>query len=248
MSAMQRLLFLAGMALAIQAPAGDDLVVAPETSHVDITTEFAGADIKAFGAMNGPGDLIIKVVGPQQDVTLSRETKFGPFWIGSGKVSVTGGPSLLYLYATRPIAEILPPAEQEKYGLKLEEVPVRIEPELLVEAPEDWRRAFFRLKEKEGRYLEDDRAIRIIGNRLFIADIPLPGELQIGTYSIDTLLVKSGRVVGRSVGHFEVRLVGIERWVWNAARDYPWFFGAGFTLAAVMLGLALNVVFHRSRG
>jgi hypothetical protein len=56
------------------------------------------------------------------------------------------------------------------------------------------------------------------------------------------LLVKSGKVVGRTVGGFEVRLSGIERWVWNAAHDYPWSFGSLFTLAAMMLAFALNAI------
>jgi uncharacterized protein (TIGR02186 family) len=240
------LLFAAGLVITVQCRAADEpLVVVPGTSHVDITTDFAGADVKAFGAMSGSGDLIIKVVGPQQEVTLSREKKFGPFWIGGGRVNVEEAPSLLYLYATRPIASILPPEAQEKYGLRLEGVPVRIEPQLLAAAANDWRKTFFRLKEKEGRYLEDDRAIKVYGNRLFITDIPLPSDLQLGTYQIETLLVQSGKVAGHDIGHFEVRQVGIERWVWNVAHDHAWLFGAIFTLAVMLLGLALNAIFHR---
>ena len=77
------------------------------------------------------------------------------------------------------------------------------------------------------------------GNRLFITDIPLPSDLQVGTYEIETLLVQSGKVVGRNVGHFEVRQVGIERWVWNVAHDHAWLFGAIFTLAAHAAGFGL---------
>ncbi len=112
---------------------------------------------------------------------------------------------------------------------------------------DDWRKAFFRLKEKQGYYHEDDRAIRVFGNRLFIADMRLPGDLQVGTYTIETLLVKSGKVVGHTVGDFKVRLSGIERRVWNAAHDYPWLFGSLFTLAAMVLGFALNAIPYRKR-
>jgi uncharacterized protein (TIGR02186 family) len=197
--------------------------------------------------MDGPGDLIIKVMGPQQEATLSRETKLGPFWVGGDTVKMAGAPSLLFLYATAPIASILSPAEQEKYGLLLEGVPVRIAPQLQAHAADDWRKAFFRVKERQGYYHEDDRAIRVFGNRLFIADMRLPGDLQVGTYSVETLLVKSGKVVGHTVGDFKVRLSGIERWVWNAAHDYPWSFGGLFTLAAMVLGFVLNAIPYRRR-
>jgi len=243
-----RCLFLvSGWMLPFPSWADEPLVVAPEPSQVNITTGFTGADLKAVGAMSGPGDLIIKLAGPQQEVTLSRETKLGPFWVGGDTVKMEGAPSLLFLYATAPIASILSPAEQEKYGLLLEGVPVRVEPQLKAHAADDWRKAFFRLKEKQGYYHEDDRAIRVFGNRLFIADMRLPADLQFGTYTVETLLVKSGKVVGHTVGNFKVRLSGIERRVWNAAHDYPWSFGGLFTLAAMVLGFVLNAIPYRRR-
>ena len=114
-------------------------------------------------------------------------------------------------------------------------------------AAKDWRKAFFRLKERQGYYHEDDTAIRVFGNRLFIADMRLPGDLQVGTYTVETLVVKSGKVVGRNVWEFKVRLAGIERRVWNAAHDHPWLFGVLFTLLAMLLGFALNAIPYRRR-
>jgi uncharacterized protein (TIGR02186 family) len=242
------LLFVLGWMLQTQSSAEEPLVVAPATSEVKITTDFAGSDLKAVGAIDGPGDLIIKVVGPQQEATLSRETKLGPFWVEGDTVKMEGAPSLLFLYATAPIATLLSPDEQQKYGLILEGVWVRVEPQLKAHAAADWRKAFFRLKEKQGYYREDDHAIRVFGNRLFIADMRLPGDLQVGTYTVETLLVKSGKVVGHTVGNFKVRLSGIERRVWNAAHDHSWLFGSLFTLLAMLLGFALNAIpYHRTR-
>jgi len=236
------LLFFTGAALFDPAWADEPLVVVPETNEVKITTEFAGTALKAVGSMRGPADLIIKLVGPPQVAKLSRETKIGPFWVEGETAKLDGAPSLLYLYATAPIAEILPPAALEEYGLRLEGVPMRLEPQLQAHVSDDWRKAFFRIKERQGYYHEDDTAIRVFGNRLFIANMRLPGDLQVGTYTVETLVVKSGKVVGRNVGHFTVRLSGIERWVWNAAHDHPWLFGGVFTLLAMLLGFALNAI------
>ena len=227
--------------------AEEPLVVAPATDRVNITTNFAGTELKAVGSMRGPADLIIKLAGPQQEVMLSRETKLGLFWIGGDTVKMEDAPSLLFLYATAPIDTILPSAEQQKYGLQIEGVPVRVEPHLKAHATDDWRKAFFRIKERQGSYHEDDTAIKVFGNRLFIADMRLPGDLQIGTYTVETLVVKSGKVVGRNVGQFRVRLAGIERWVWNAAHDHSWLFGSVFTLLAMLLGFVLNAVPYRKR-
>lgn len=227
--------------------ANEPLSVALEPAQVDISANFSGTDLKAIGSMKGPGDLIVKVAGPLQDVTLSRKTKLGPFWVGGETVKMGGAPSLLFLRATAPIASILPPAERGKYALLLEAVPVRIEPPLQAHAASVWRKAFFQLKEKQGYYREDDGAIRVFENGRFVADIRLPGALQVGTYTVEILLVRSGKVVGRNVGEFKVRLVGMGHWIWHAAHDTPWFFGSLFTLAAMLLGFALSAILYRFR-
>jgi len=239
------LLFASGWMLQTAWPAEEPLVVAPATSEVKITTDFAGKTIEAIGAMSRPGELIIKLVGPKQEATLSRESRIGPFWVEGDRVKMEDAPSLLFLYATAPIASILSPEEQQKHGLNLEGVWVRVEPQLKAHAATDWRKAFIRLKEKQGYYHEDDRAIRVFGNRLFIADMRLPGDLQVGTYTIETMLVQSGKVVGHTVGKFKVRLSGVERWVWNEAHDRPWLFGGAFTLLVMLLGLVLNAIPYR---
>ncbi len=236
------LLFALGWMLQTPSWGEEPLVVAPATSQVDINTDFAGTELKAVGAMSGPGELIIKLVGPKQEAILSRETKLGPFWVEGDRVKMEDAPSLLFLYATAPISSILAPDEQQKYGLNLEGVWVRVEPQLKAHAASDWRKAFFRLKEKQGYYHEEDDAIRVFGNRLFIANMRLPGDLQVGTYTIETLLVKSGKVVGHTVGSFKVRLSGVERWVWNEAHDRSWLFGSLFTLLAMLLGFVLNAI------
>ena len=235
-------IFFMGWALHNPSWADEPLVVVPDTNQVNITTDFTGTELKAVGSMRGPAELIIELVGPPQATMLTRETRLGPFWVEGETAKTEGAPSLLFLYATAPIAEILPLAEREKHGLLLEGVPVRIEPQLQAHVSADWRKAFFRIKERQGFYHEDDTAIRVFGNRLFIADMRLPGDLQTGNYTVETLLVKSGKVVGSNVGHFRVRLAGIERWVWNAAHDHSWLFGSVFTLLAMLLGFVLNAI------
>lgn len=242
---LRRSLFLAGCMLCGPAWADEPLVVAPPASEIDITTDFTGSELKQVGSIRGPAEIIVKLVGPKQVAQLSRETRIGPFWVEGETAKLEGAPSLLYLYSTAPIDSILPPGEQAKYGLELEGVPVHVVSHLRAHAEEDWRTAFFRIKERQGYYHEYDSAIRVFGNRLFVADMRLPGDLQTGTYRIETLVVKLGKVVGRHVGQFDVRLSGIERWVWDAAHDNAWLFGSLFTLLAMLLGFALNAIPYR---
>ena len=246
MNSLRRALALAGFVLTCGTHAEAAVVMVPETEYVDVTTSFKGADVKTFGVVDQPGDVIVKVTGPRQNVTIAREKQWGPFWIGGGKVDVAEAPSLLYVYSTKPVATVLSQAQRDKNGLTLEGVHIEIKPPALGKNGDDWRRAFFRLKEKGGHYVEDDHAVKVVRNRLVVSDISLPGDAQIGQYTIETLLVNGGNVVARDLSHFELRQTGIEAWIWNAAQQNAWTFGLACTLCAMMLGFVLNAVTHRS--
>jgi uncharacterized protein (TIGR02186 family) len=233
--------------LPISACAGEALIVALEPARVDISAGFTGASVRAVGAMQGSGDLVVKVTGPPQDVTLSRKIRLGLFWVGGETVVLGGAPSLLFLRATAPIASLLPPGGREEHALLLDGVKVHVEPQLQADAAQVWRKAYFVLKQNDGYYREDKEAISVSANGQFSVDIRLPGNLQTGTYTVETLLVRSGKVVGRTLSEFEVHLVGIEQWIWNAAHGTPWLFGSLLTLAAMLLGLALTAIPQRLR-
>ena len=225
--------------------AGEALQFRLEPARVEISAAFAGAQLTATGSMPEPGDLVLKVAGPLQDVSLTRKTRLGPFWVAGETVKVRGAPSLLFLYATAPVATLLSAAEQQKYGLPLEGAALRIEPQ--AQASDDWRGAFFRLKEQAGYYREHPGALKVRDNGQFSAHILLPGDLETGTYAVETLIVNSGKVVGQAHGEFKVQVVGMEYWIWNAVHDTPWLFGVLFTLAAMLLGVALSAIPYRPR-
>ena len=237
------------LVLALHGPAraDDTLTLVLEPSRVDISADFSGAGVKAIGSMTGPGELIVKVLGPPQDVRLSRKTQLGPFWVGGDSIKLGGAPSLLFLRATAPIAMLLPPAERERQGLLLDSLPLRLEPQLSPEAASTWRKAYLELQRKNGYYQEGGEAIKISESGQFIVDIGLPGDLQTGSYRVEALRVSSGKVLGRTTGEFKVRLVGMEQWIWNAAHAAPWLFGSLLTLAAMLLGTVLSAIPYRLR-
>ena len=62
---MRPLSLLVLLAMALAAPAAAKGIVADIDDHlVEITTDFAGQDILVFGAIDGPGDVILVMRGP----------------------------------------------------------------------------------------------------------------------------------------------------------------------------------------
>lgn len=237
-------LVMAG-AQCMAAPAGGGLVTQLATEHVDITTHFTGEKILVFGAMSHQGDVVVKVVSPQQPVALSHKVAAGPFWLDGGQVDVRGTPGLFYLLSSRPLEQILSAKQRKRYGLEMDDALAGARLGSRGSAPADWQSAFTRIKRDDGHYIEDGHAVKLSGNRLFFANIELPAKLPLGVYQLQIYLIKDGKVIGRQSRRLDVEQVRLERWVVNTARAHSWKFGAAFTVLAMALGLALGMALRR---
>lgn len=234
-------------ALPLGAAADDALVADMATDHVNITSQFTGEDILIFGAVSRPGDVIIKVLSPSQDVAISRKIKVGPVWLDSGHILVRGTPGLMYLLSSRPVSELLSKAQADRYGLRLDDALADARVEGSDEGMEDWRQAFLRLKLEKGYYVQADHAVKLENNRLFVTNLDLPAKLPLGTYQLEIYLLRDGKVVSHQSRPLEVRQVRLERWVSDIAHRHAWTFGVAFTVLALLLGLGLGIVLRRER-
>lgn len=242
---MAILLVLVSSLLSGSVLAAGGLITQLATDHVDITTRFTGKDILVFGAMTSPGDIVIRVVSPDETVALSRKVPVGPFWLSGGQVTVRGAPGLMYVLSSRPLDKILPAKERRRYGLDFDGI---VEKAGLVEKKahmDDWRAAFVRLKRANGNYLQADDAVKEVGKRLFSATVALPAKIPLGMYRIGVYLVRDGKVIDSTAGQLDVQQVRMARWVAQAAHNHGWIFGISFTVFALVLGLLLGMALRR---
>jgi uncharacterized protein (TIGR02186 family) len=230
------------------ALAEEALVTRLEADHVDITSQFAGQQLLLFGSVSRGGDVVIKVVSPEQQVALSRKVKVGPVWLDSGHMTVRSTPGLMYLLSSRPVDGLLGPAERARYGLHLEDALRGARVSEGQTSMEDWQSAFMRLKREKGYYIEDGHAVTVEKGRLFFASITLPPKLPLGKYHLVIYSVRNGKVVRQETDRLEVQEVRLEHWVDSIAHGYPWAFGSAFTAGVMVLGLGLGIVLRRKRG
>lgn len=233
------------MGLLQTAQAEEGLVTQMDTDEVDITTQFTGKNILIFGAMNQPGQVVIKVQSPKQSMALSRDVAVGPFWLKSGKLTIDGTPGLFYLMSSQPIEKLLNTKTREQLGLSFQATLAdTVEPND-VQGMSDWREAFLRLKRSEHFYQDSSSAVKLVSNRLFFATITLPANTPLGDYHLDIYLVSHGKVVSHQSRSLNVQQVHLEHWVARVAHGKPWVFGLSFTLLAMTLGLGLGMVLRR---
>jgi uncharacterized protein (TIGR02186 family) len=108
-----------------------------------------------------------------------------------------------------------------------------------------FRLAFIKIKSDHGLYREVSNGVTFLAPALFRASIPLPAEVQVGTYEVDVRLFADGAQIARTPAPFEVYKSGFEQVVSNAARDHGVLYGLATAMMALATGWFASVVFRR---
>lgn len=233
------------------APA-EQIVAGLSREDIEITTSFDGSDIIIYGAVKrespipagDPLDVIVTVEGPARPTTIRRkERRFG-IWVNTEQVRVAAAPNFYVVATTRPLGQILDPAEDGRFRVS---VPLAIR--ALAGAPEvsdvvPFTEALVRLREASGLYRLDEGAVRLAEQTLFRADVRLPANLIEGYYGTRIFLLREGRVIDTFRAPIHVRKVGLERWLFRLALEKPFLYGMMSLAIAIAAGWGASAAFR----
>jgi uncharacterized protein (TIGR02186 family) len=239
------LALLAIAALAAPAARAQQVIADLSRHLVAITTGFAGAEVLLFGAVDGEGDVIVTVRGPEGDIVVRRKSQVNGMWINTQSVTFGAVPGYYAVAATKPIDEIVTPpvAEREQIGAER----LRFEPErnLPPETVALFRRALLRNMERDGLFQARTATIRFLGQRLFRADIVFPANVPTGLYTVNVYLVKGGKVVSAATTPLSVSKIGLSAEIFDFAQNRGFSYGLIAVAFAGVAGWAASRLFQR---
>ena len=241
------LIALFGAALAL--PAAAKGIVADVDDHlVEITTDFAGQDILVFGAIDGPGDVVLVMRGPAGKLLVHQKARFAGIWLNAESIEFDDVPSLYGVASSRPLYEILTPDVLDRYQLGVGRVRFEAaEGEVPGIAP--FRAALVQQKKQQGLYADRVGRVTFIGDTLFRANLHLPSNVPTGTFLIDVYLVREGRIVDAQNMPLIISKVGFgaDIYKYANARSIGQRFAYGVTavLVALLTGWIAHLVFRK---
>lgn len=241
------LIALIGAALA--GPATAKGIVADVDDHlVEITTDFAGQDILVFGAIDGPGDVVLVMRGPAGRLLIHRKARFAGIWVNAESIEFDDVPSLYGVASSRPLFEIMTPDVLDRYQLGVGRVRFEAaEGEVPGIAP--FRAALVQQKKKQGLYADRVGRVTFIGATLFRANLHLPSNVPTGTFLIDVYLVRDGKIVDAQNMPLIISKVGFGADVYKYAnaRSIAQRFAYGVTavLVALFTGWIAHLMFRK---
>lgn len=221
-------------------------LVADLSEHlIAITTGFVGTDVLLFGAIEGPGDVVVVVRGPQRTEIVRRKARIAGIWVNEREMVLNNVPSFYVVASAKPLSEILSPVVRMRHEIGfdvLQFVPTRAAPPSEVE---EFRSALIRNKQRDELYLEEIGKVSFLGSRLFRTRINFPSNVPTGTYTADVFLVRDGNVVSAQSTPLVVGKVGFGAELFDFAHQRPALYGILAVVVALAAGWLAGVAFRR---
>ncbi len=222
-----------------------DLVAALSNHLVAVTTGFSGSNVLLFGAIDGPGDVVVVIRGPEDIATVHRKGRTFGIWINEADMAFAEVPGFWAIAVNRPLEEILPESVIAAHQLDLQHLRLSpLEPTSLRRIAE-FRAALIRNRQQQGLYSAEPGRIDFLGNRLFRSDLWIPANGPIGTYSVTVFLVRDGDIVSAETTPLIVGKVGFEAQVFDFAHRWAPLYGIVAVLLAAMAGWVANLAFRK---
>ncbi len=236
--------------LMMRTACAEQLVLIPSTTEVLIRSNYVGASVALFGAVQDQGalaqedpiyDVVITVIGPPQTLVARRKSRILGIWANAQSRTFADIPSYLEVLANRPLDAITGSRELMLHRIGLQHaLPASRSSD---DAP--FRTALIRLESEQGDYAEKIDAIAFFSPTLFRAVIVLPARAQVGTYSIEAKLFTRGSFVTQAQSSFTVAKGGLVQFIAAAAHNHGLLYGLTTTAIALAMGWIASIVFQR---
>lgn len=231
------------------AHAARDLSVALSSTVVAVTTQFTGSELLLFGSKEGSGDVVVVVRGPQQDPVVRRKDRVGGIWVNNAEVTFDRVPTFYAVAANRPLGDILDPRVRKSHQIGIEYIELSPKPGTKLQLPataiEEFRKAFFRNKQREGLYTIGQGAVNFLTGQLFVTRIQFPANVTVGTFGVDVHLVRDRQIWTTETRLINVRKFGLEAEVYGFAHRQSLAYGILAVLIAVVAGWLANAAFRK---
>lgn len=227
-------------------PAGTEPAFTLSPSVIEMGAFYGGATINIEGTVPLDSKVAVAVKGDSVEEVLNRKARAGLIWVNSGKVHVSGIPSLLLVFSQEPIGGLLSRQEIDRYQLDAQALMHSMKmapPEMDQQA---LRADFFKLKERQGiyRFLPNTVSVDAGTSRgvPFRLSIPWSKKAPPGHYEVTVYAIRDNSVISKKSLPLEVRETGFPAWMASLAQGRPMLYGLLAILCALAAGFGIDFI------
>jgi uncharacterized protein (TIGR02186 family) len=223
--------------------------------RLSITSDFSGADLTIFGALDnidplvsrqGRYDVIVVLEGPARAVQVRRKDRVLGMWINTDSETFVNVPASYSVATTRNFQDIADPTTYRQLSLGSDNI--HLQP-LDADAPPatiaEFEAALRDRKRATGLYNERVGGVHFLSQTLFRATVALAPNVPVGTHRARAFLFKNSVFVAESAAPLAIYKAGFEQRLFRAAHEYSLLYGLFAVALAALTGWAGSIVFRR---
>ena len=222
-------------------------------SHIEIRYSFTGAKLLLFGAILYPGgrvpegaaDIAVVVKGPAERIVVREKQKVAGIWMNVESARFRSAPAFYAVASSRPLGKLIDERTAAIYELGLGNLQLSPGSGQAVEVQRRFEAGLLDVRRRGGVYGENPDGVQIREGVLYRAEIDIPAQVPVGTYTAETFLIREGRVVAGEAREIEIEKLGFERFVTIAAERWSFAYGLAAVAVSILLGWAGSAVIRR---
>ena len=233
----------------------ENIQIGLSTDRVTIASDFSGADLTIFGAIDnvdplvarhGRYDVIVVLEGPPRPVVVRKKTRVLGMWINTQAETFVNVPTSYSVATTRVWQDITNPASYRQMALGAENITVSPlnrdgEPATI----EEFTAALRALKKATGLYSERVGGVQFLSQSLFRATLHLAPNVPVGTHRARAFLFRNGVFIKENSAQLAIIKAGFEQRVYRAAQNHGFLYGLLAVGLAVVTGWAGRILFRK---
>jgi uncharacterized protein (TIGR02186 family) len=254
MNAPRMRLFLIPILLSLLGAANPILVPDVSQRQIEIAYSFTGAELLLFGAILYPGgrvpsqdaDIVVVLRGPSESIIVREKQKLaGLIWVNASNSQFRSAPSFYSVASSKPISQLLDERTAAIYELGLNNLHLSPASGESSEVRRRFESGFVDRQKRLDLFAEAAGRVEIREGVLYRARLKIPARVPVGIYTAETFLVKNGRVLAAATRDVEIRKSGLERFVAESARTWPFTYGLTAIFLSLLFGWAAAALFRR---
>ncbi len=239
---------------AVPADGVGEPVVRLTPERIEMGSFYSGARLRIEG-MVGPGSKAIVVVrGSDRKESFNTKARFGLIWATSGKVEISGGPSLFLCFSPEPVSALLDAGVIRRSLLDEASIltRLRVDPEQAADTAGPIRSHFLDLKKADGLYQVFPQSLKMgeprAGGTPFSVEFLWPKLAPPASYTVKVLECRDRAVSRESSVPLQVVKVGFPESFAVLANQHAPLYGILAVLAAASAGFAIDFLASRLFG
>lgn len=247
MSRRLGLALVALLLLALPGAARAQQLVADLTSHlVAITTGFTGTSVVLFGAIEGGGDIVVVVRGPERETVVRRKSRVAGIWLNTRSIAFANVPSFYAVLANKPVDDVVPANLRQVNEIGIDNLKLNPAEKAKPADITEFRAALIAEQQRGGHYDKKPGVVNFLGDKLFRASLDFPATVPVGTYSIQVFLVRKGDIVAAQTTPLIISQTGLEADINDFAQNRSLLYGLVAVAMAAVAGWGATFLFRNA--